>query len=33
MKTARRLCASALYLVAIVLVVAAWVIEGDQENS
>jgi nitrogen fixation-related uncharacterized protein len=33
MRTARALCASLLYLVAIALVVLAWAIEGDQENS
>lgn len=33
MKTARRMFASVLYLAAILLAVAAWVIEGEQENS
>ncbi len=33
MKTARSLCASVLYLAAIVLAVIAWIIEGDQEKS
>lgn len=31
MKTARSLCASVLYLAAIVLAVLAWVIEGERE--